>query len=122
MKAKNCIAAVLAVKGVRQAVAQEVCVARRDSQTCGPLWLATLDRCAPARWSLVRLQRHFITYLLPIFMLYRVRCLVWQMEAESPVEAKKKVVELMKSQAEHLISVEVQQPKHGLWYSFITGR
>ena len=44
------------------------------------------------------------------------------MDAESPAEAKKKVVELMESSADNLITVEVMQPKHGVLFRILTGR
>lgn len=55
-------------------------------------------------------------------MQYRIKYSIWQMEAESPAEAKKKVVELLKSSAENLVTAEVMQPKHGIMHRLLTGK
>jgi hypothetical protein len=62
------------------------------------------------------------SFFLPKFMQYRIKYAIWNMDAESPAEAKKKVLELMKSSAENLITVEIMQPKHGVLYRLLWGR
>lgn len=54
-------------------------------------------------------------------MQYRMRYTLWRVEANSLGEAKKKAVEILKTQAEHLVTVEPESPRKGLIRSLLFG-
>ena len=57
-------------------------------------------------------------------MKYRVRCNLWQIDAESSFEAKKAACDILKNMPEKFISIEdasVLNRKHGLLRLFLFG-
>jgi len=57
-------------------------------------------------------------------MQYRVKYTIWRIEARSAAEAKRKVIELLRSSPEYFISVEVDNGlnRRPLWKLFLLGR
>jgi hypothetical protein len=55
-------------------------------------------------------------------MTYRVRYSIWQVDAATPHEAKKKVCETMKSSPETFITVEALHNNKPFWWRILTGK
>lgn len=58
----------------------------------------------------------------PPHMTYRVRYSIWQVDAATPHEAKKKVCETMKSSPETFITVEALHNNKPFWWRILTGK
>jgi len=53
---------------------------------------------------------------------YRIKYSIYRVTAETPQEAKRKIVNLMQTQCENWISVELDTAMKPLWKQFLFGR